>query len=62
MSGGLYQLKTRAPVGAYVTFKGPYDKYGQVIKHQDSGFHLIRGVGLTPPPGVRHFHIAETSS
>ena len=45
MSGNLYQLRTAAPVGAMVTISGPHDTYGRVMKKQDSGFHLIRGLG-----------------
>jgi hypothetical protein len=60
MAGHLYQLKTSAPVGAFVTFKGIYDKYGQVLKHQKSGYHLIRGMGRDPLHGVRFYYSAET--
>lgn len=45
----LYQLKTQAPVGAFVIIGGPYDTYGQVLSHQASGFHLIRGLGHAKP-------------
>lgn len=60
MSGNLYQLKTSAPVGAFVTFKGTYDKYGQVLKHQKSDYHLIRGMGRNALHGVRFDYSAET--
>lgn len=49
MSGNLYQLETKARVGDYVDINGPHDRYGQVIKHQDSGYHLIRGLGHQKP-------------
>lgn len=45
MSGNLYQLKTKAAPGEYVIIGGPYDTYGVVLSHQESGFHLIRGLG-----------------
>ena len=48
-SGNLYQLRTAAPVGAMVTINGPYDTYGRVIKKQESGYHLIRGLGHDKP-------------
>lgn len=51
MSGHSYQLKTAAPVGAKVYIGGPWDKYGYVVKHQDSGYHLIRGTGHHTPSG-----------
>lgn len=55
MSHHLYQLKTNAPVGAKVTFSGIWDKYGYVVKHQDSGYHLIRGTGLRPEPRTTYY-------
>lgn len=61
MSGNLYQLKTLAPVGACVTFAGVHDKFGVVLKQQDSGYHLIRGLGMTPPQGVNIHYSAEVS-
>lgn len=45
----LYQLKTIAQPGDYVTIDGPTDRYGQVMKHQDSEYHLIRGLGTERP-------------
>lgn len=60
MAGDVYQLKTAALPGQYVVFKGTYDKYGQVLELQQSGYHLIRGLGLKPPVGVKTFLIAET--
>lgn len=60
--GALYQLKTNAPEGAFVTFAGTMDKYGQVWKHQDSGYHLIRGLGFNPPPGIQTFYRAEVEN
>jgi hypothetical protein len=59
MANNLYQLRTRALPGEHVTIDGPHDKYGQVIKHQDSGYHLIRGLGLRQPPGIRIFIATE---
>lgn len=47
--GSLYQLKTTALVGQPVIIDGPYDRYGIVLKHQDSGYHLIRGTGFNKP-------------
>lgn len=49
MSGNLYQLRTTALPGQYVIIDGPYDRYGRVIKLQESGFHLIRGIGFDKP-------------
>ena len=51
MSGFLYQLKVSKPVfvGKVVTINGPWDKYGTVIKLNDNGFHLIRGLGHSKP-------------
>ncbi|MER9436726.1 hypothetical protein NKJ04_17685 [Mesorhizobium sp. M0618] len=49
MSGNLYQLRTAALPGQHVIIDGPYDRYGRVIKLQDSGFHLIRGIGFDKP-------------
>lgn len=53
--GALYQLKTNAPVGEKVTFAGVWDKYGYVVKHQEHGYHLIRGTGHKPEPGTRYY-------
>lgn len=47
--GHLYQLKTTATPGQIVVIGGPFDTYGRVLKHQDSGFHLIRGLGHKKP-------------
>lgn len=47
--GNLYQLQTSARPGQLVIIGGPYDTYGRVIKLQDSGFHLIRGLGHIKP-------------
>ncbi|AGC36111.1 hypothetical protein B7L88_gp067 [Rhizobium phage RHEph10] len=52
MSGNLYQLQTTARPGQIMTIAGPYDTYGRVIKLQDSGFHLIRGLGHQKPSGL----------
>ena len=49
MSGLLYQLKTKAMPGQIMRIDGPWDTWGQVIKHQASGFHLIRGLGHKKP-------------
>ena len=51
MSHALYQLKTPpdAEVGRLVRIDGPYDTWGRVIKLQESGFHLIRGLGRGQP-------------
>jgi hypothetical protein len=49
MSENLYQLRTKALPGQAVLIDGPYDRYGRVIKLQDSGFHLIRGTGFDKP-------------
>ena len=49
MSGNLYQLKTRALPGQLMIVGGPYDTYGRVIKHHESGYHLIRVLGHTKP-------------
>lgn len=52
MSGGnLYQLQTKALPGEIMIIGGPYDTYGRVIKLQESGYHLIRGLGHTKPQG-----------
>ena len=59
MSGNLYQLRTKAPVGAEVTINGPYDKYGIVLARRDSGHHLIRGTGSEKP--ARTTYATETS-
>jgi hypothetical protein len=59
MSHNLYQLRTPAQVGQHVTFAGVTDKYGIVLKRQDSGYHLIRGLGTIPPTNVRSFLVAE---
>lgn len=54
MSGGnLYQLKTESLPGQLMIIGGPYDTYGRVISRQDSGFHLIRGLGHTKPADWR---------
>lgn len=45
----LYQFK-RLTCGA-VEINGPHDRYGLIIKKQDSGTYLIRGTGdeiITP--------------
>ena len=42
-----YQFK-RLPTG-HVQIDGPYDKYGVIIKKQDSGTWLIRGIGKKKP-------------
>lgn len=49
MSGNLYQLQTKARPGEVMLIDGPYDTYGRVIKLQESGFHLIRGLGHQKP-------------
>ena len=54
MSGNLYQLRTKAMPGQHVIINGPHDKYGKVMAHKESGFHLIRGVGNTRPNGTIH--------
>lgn len=59
MAGNLYQLKTNARPGDYVNINGPHDRYGQVLKHQESGYHLIRGLGDNKPPATI-LHYAET--
>jgi hypothetical protein len=33
----------------YVQIDGPYDKYGYILKRQDSGTYLIRGTGMRKP-------------
>jgi len=45
-----YQLKTKAPLGGLVLIGGPHDTWGQVIKIQESGYHLIRGFGKSKTP------------
>ncbi len=60
MAGNLYQLKTAALPGQHVTFAGTHDKYGLVMELQNSGYHLIRGLGMKPPAGVTAFIIAHT--
>lgn len=49
MCGLLYQLKTKALPGKLMRIDGPWDTWGRVLKHQSSGFHLIRGLGKTKP-------------
>jgi hypothetical protein len=51
MAGNLYQLRTSALPGQNVIIDGPYDRYGIVIKHRESGYHLIRGTGMNQPSG-----------
>jgi hypothetical protein len=61
MTGGcLYQLKTAAAVGHHVIIGGPYDTYGRVIAYQESGFHLIRGLGHIKPENITVFYATET--
>ena len=59
MSGNLYQLRTKARPGQHVLIDGPNDRYGKVMAHRESGFHLIRGLGFDKP-GVAFIHTAET--
>lgn len=59
MSGNLYQLRTTALPGQHVLIDGPHDTYGKVIKRQESGYHLIRGLGHVRPTGVRVFTSTE---
>jgi hypothetical protein len=49
MSGNLYQLQTSAVPGQIMVIAGPFDTFGRVIKLQDSGYHLIRGLGHQKP-------------
>ncbi|MGV1754891.1 hypothetical protein [Agrobacterium sp. CG674] len=49
MSGNLYQLQTKALPGEIMMIRGPFDTYGRVMKLQDSGYHLIRGLGHQKP-------------
>lgn len=49
MSSQLYQLQTSAKPGELMRINGPWDTWGRVIKHQPSGFHLIRGLGHRRP-------------
>lgn len=51
--GNLYQLRTQALPGQLMRIGGPYDTYGRVMALQDSGFHLIRGLGHERPAGWR---------
>lgn len=53
MSGLLYQLETKAMPGQIMRIDGPWDTWGRVIKHQASGFHLIRGLGHKKPAEVQ---------
>ena len=53
MGENLYQLKTTALPGQLMIVGGQYDTYGRVVKLQDSGFHLIRGLGHVKPQGWR---------
>ena len=53
MSGLLYQLETKAMPGQIMRIDGPWDTWGLVIKHQASGFHLIRGLGHKKPAEVQ---------
>ena len=62
MAFNTYQLRTQAPVGAYVTLPGPYDRYGRVAALQPSGFHLIRGLGNETPVGVRTFYSVQVAA
>ena len=61
MSGNLYQLKTQALPGQYVLIDGPMDRYGKVMALQESGFHLIRGLGFEKP-NVAFIHTTESNS
>lgn len=54
MSGNLYQLRTQAPLGAAVVINGPYDRFGFVLALQASGYHLIRGTGMTKPKTITY--------
>jgi hypothetical protein len=56
----LYQLKTNAPAGALVSFDGVHDNHGMVMKRQDSGYHLIRGLGMNSQGKTIHYS-AETN-
>ena len=47
--GALYQLPVGSFVGQYVRVDGPWDAYGQVIKLNENGYHLIRGLGHKKP-------------
>ena len=59
MAGDLYQLRTAARPGQYVIIDGPHDLYGKVMKLQESGYHLIRGLGMLKPAGVTSFANTE---
>lgn len=54
MSGLLYQLQLGTHVGDLVRINGPWDTWGRVIKLQDSGYHLIRGLGHQKSSEARH--------
>ncbi|WP_421991698.1 hypothetical protein [Roseococcus sp.] len=54
--GNLYQLKTKANPGEHVIIGGPFDTYGVVLKHQESGFHLIRGLGHQKVGSAAMYH------
>lgn len=49
MSHHLYQLETNAKPGEIVRINGPWDTWGRVVELQDSGYHLIRGLGHKRP-------------
>jgi hypothetical protein len=49
MPGHLYQLPTDRLPGQLVRIDGPWDTWGYVVKHQPSGYHLIRGLGHQRP-------------
>ena len=55
MSGNLYQLRTAALPGQHVIIDGPHDRYGKVMGLRESGYHLIRGLGMVKPAGVSSF-------
>lgn len=52
MSGYLYQLKVQARPGQIIRIDGPWDTWGRVIRLQESGYHLIRGLGHQKPAGT----------
>lgn len=49
MCSNIYQIKTRAFLGELVQIDAPYDKYGEVVKTKENGFHLIKGIGNEEP-------------
>lgn len=53
MAGNLYQLKTSALPGQLMIIGGVYDTYGRVLRHRESGFHLVRGLGHQKPADWR---------